>query len=237
MALLRRMFYLAKQEGKLQSIPYFPMLKENPPRKGFLTYEQFQQLLAALAEQLHDIISLLYATGCRLGEATKIRWSQVDLDAGLIRLGGEQTKTAQPRIVPLPDVLVNSLRQQSRQATPTARVFSVNDLRKAWIAACIKAGFGRLEELPGGGQRYDGLIVHDMRRSAIRKMVRAGVSDVVSMKISGHKTRAVFDRYNITSEEDVRHAIGRVQTAQQALLAENNAKTTQIALVPKRRRK
>jgi hypothetical protein len=131
-------------------------------------------------------------------------------------------------------MLVNSLRQQSRKATPTARVFSVNNLRRAWIAACIKAGFGRWEELPGNGQRYDGLIVHDLRRSAIRNMVRAGVSDVVAMKISGHKTRAVFDRYNITSAEDVRRAMRQVQTAERAAVVENNEKTTQIAAVPKR---
>ena len=82
----------------------------------------------------------------------------------------------------------------------------VGDFRKSWWAACVAAGVGQWEQISETEKRYVGLIIHDLRRSAIRNMVRAGIPERVAMSLSGHKTRSIFDRYNIVSEDDLARA-------------------------------
>jgi hypothetical protein len=89
---------------------------------------------------------------------------------------------------------------------------AVLDFRGAWWALCVKAGVG---EYVGKDERgkpiYEGLLFHDLRRSAVRNMVAAGIPDVVCMKISGHKSRSVFDRYNVVSMSDLAEATQKLE--------------------------
>jgi Phage integrase family. len=73
----------------------------------------------------------------------------------------------------------------------------VRDFDKSWAAACKKA-------------ECEGCLFHDLRRSAARNLIRSGVAQAVAMCITGHETDAMFRRYNITSEADLRDAMQRV---------------------------
>lgn len=106
--------------------------------------------------------------------------------------------------------------------------FDATNLRKDWQKACVAAGLGSLTEVEGKPDaRYTGLIIHDLRRSAIKNLMKVGVNEKVAMKISGHKTRSVFDRYHIVDTEDVVDAMRRLQDG------ENTVKTLRLV----RRRK
>jgi integrase len=143
----------------------------------------------------------------------------------------DQTKNDEARTIPLPDVLVQMLK---KTPTKAGGVFNDTNLRKAWQKACVAAGLGTLTEVEGkAAPRYTGLIIHDLRRSAIKNLMKAGVNEKVAMKISGHKTRDVFDRYHIVDTEDVVNAMRRVQSA---LVAQGLVSEFGVSLVPTRRR-
>ena len=89
-------------------------------------------------------------------------------------------------------------------------VFDTTNIRKEWTKACAAVGLGRIIEVEGRPYNppYEGLTLHDFRRSAIRNLVTlAGVREKVAMEITGHKTRSVFDRYHIVDTQDVSNAM------------------------------
>jgi hypothetical protein len=98
----------------------------------------------------------------------------------------------------------------------------IGDFRKAWAAARIAAGLYRVVGVNPDGteQKAPTRLFHDLRRSGVRNMVRAGVRERVAMEISGHRTRSIFDRYNITSEDDLREAMQRTSDYVSALPAD-----------------
>jgi integrase len=213
LACLRRMLRIAVDEAKIPTMPKINLLKEPPARKGFVELKEFNCLIKMLPTHLRGYITFLYYCGGRSGEAKQIEWSQVDLKRRLIRLEDQQTKNSEARMVPLPSVLVSML-SEVPQGSRTGIVFDVTNLRKEWINACASCGLGRKIEVEGKpyDPRYEGLTLHDFRRSSARNLLNAGVPETVIMKIGGWKTRSVFDRYAVSSTADLTAAMTTWET-------------------------
>jgi integrase len=211
---LRRMLYVAHEDNKIQFVPKIRLLKEPPARRGFVEQKKFDELIALLPTHLRPLVTLLYYCGVRVNEARQIEWTQVDLDKGLIGLEEEQTKTDEPRVIPLPSILIMRLREVKPK---TGKVFSDTNLRVEWEKACDACKLGKrtkMEPEKEGGfvwYKYKGLLLHDLRRSAVRNLRIAGNDETVIMKISGHATAEVFRRYNIVSTDDVTEAMRRLE--------------------------
>jgi integrase len=217
--LLAQAFNLALERRQLSMAPHIRHLPERGnARQGFFADHEFRGVVENLPSYLQDFARFGYLTGWRRGEIASLRWEDVDGD--LIRLRGENVKNGESRSITADGELAELLerRKKARQVkTKTAVLIAdlvfhhggepIVDFRKAWATACRMAG-------------VEGKLFHDFRRTAVRNMVRAGVPERVAMSISGHKTRSIFDRYNIVSERDLRDAMQRTQTYLIATAAE-----------------
>jgi integrase len=203
---LKRIFHLGARctPPKVGQIPYIAILKESNVRKGFFEHEQYVALKNVLPEDLKTLMTFAYYRGWRKGEILGLTWDKVDLKQGLARLDPGETKNDEGRTFYMNEELwreMRALHAKRRLGCPYAfhrNGEPVRDFRDAWDTACGKVGL-------------KGKLFHDLRRTAIRNMVRAGVPELVAMKISGHKTRSIFDRYNIVSEEDLKEAARKQQ--------------------------
>jgi integrase len=207
LALLRRAFNIQVEARKLSRdhVPVMPMLEKSKPRQGFLDPAEFDALVAKLPEHLRDAARFLYASGWRKNEAMTLEWRDVDFQNGVIRLRAEHSKNKQTRVLPLADEVLEIIkRARSTRSLGCPFVFQhdgakLPTFRKAWASACKASGLGRL-------------VIHDLRRSAVRNLVRAGVSESVAMGFTGHKTRSIFDRYDILDKRDLEAASAKLAT-------------------------
>jgi integrase len=209
--LLTQAYQLAIDRRRLSSVPSIRHLSEKGnERQGFFTDLEFRKVVEHLPVYLQDFARFGYLTGWRKGEIASLRWQDVEGD--VIRLRAENSKNGEARKITLNGELEELLerRKVARHIeTKTGALLAelvfhhdgnpIVDMRKAWAAACKMAG-------------VQGRLFHDLRRTAVRNMVRAGVPEKVAMSISGHKTRSIFDRYNIVSEADLREAMQKTQT-------------------------
>ena len=224
LAALKKAFHLAARctPPKVAQIPYIPMLKENNVRKGFIEYGEYIALQRALPNYIKPVVTVAYMTGWRKSEILNLQWNQVNLKEGIVRLEPGETKNDDGRTLYMEPELWGLMEELYRnRRMDCLYVFHSNgkriyDFRKSWDTACSDIG-------------RQGLLFHDLRRSGVRNMIRAGIPERVAMTISGHKTRSVFDRYNIVSQDDLKDAARKRQEfcTQQAAQLQNSYNRSQ----------
>jgi integrase len=215
-AQLKRMCSYAVECGLLQTNPVAKVKLLNKPnvRRTVIDEQTFAKLLAIADPELRPILVVAYDTGMRKGEILNLRWSQVDLRIGAVKLSAEDTKTNFARTVYLTGRALQTLKAIPRRLD-SEYVF-VNpetgtrweDARKLFIRARRKAGLQHVW-------------FHDLRRSFVTNARRRGVAESVVMRMSGHRTRNVFDRYNIVEDEDVRNAVKVIEAGAARDVAES----------------
>lgn len=208
--LLAQAYGLAIARRHLSSAPIVRHLSEaGNARQGFFSEAEFRLVLEHLPDHVRDFVLFGYLTGWRRGEIQSLRWE--DVDGEVIRLRPEHSKNRDGRTVPLVGELAELMerRQAARRVENEGAVIlsefvfhrdgkPIASFRKAWATAC------KFANVPGR-------LVHDLRRCAVRNMVRAGVPTDVARSISGHKTASIFSRYNIVAEDQKRDALERTQ--------------------------
>ena len=206
------------------------MLKENNTRKGFFEHGDYLALRDALPSYLKGFVTFAYKTGWRVSEIKNLTWNQVDLQHGIVRLEAGETKNEEGRTVYLDKELKEVFERQWDARKKSGKLIpyvflnkdgdnKIKQFNKAWKTAYKKAGIGKR-------------LFHDFRRTAIRNMVRAGIPERVAMMVSGHRTRSVFERYNIVSDADLREAARRQEAY---LKAQMVTKTVTIGKFQKER--
>ncbi len=209
LAQLRRGLRLAVNLGLLTVRPTFSLLREGRPRAGFLEMDQFDSACRQMAPDLRPLVTFLYWTGWRSGEALALQWRMVDRKAGVIRIEeskNDEARTIPYRALPVLDDLIESQRRYTDAVEKRGQIVPwvfhrggrrIKVFLGAWKGACKRAG-------------VPGRLVHDMRRSAARNMIRAGIAQKAAMLIGGWKTPSVFERYNIVDEKILAESLSKL---------------------------
>jgi len=226
----------AKAPLPFPEIPLFEKLSEKDNvRKGFFSEAELDALISHLPADLQDFARFAAACGMRKGELSKLTWRMVDADE--LRIPGEICKNDEDRVLPLTGEMLEII-ERRRAALPREKngavqmsefVFhrdglAVKELRKSWQTAAIAAGLGMMICPKCGvsgpekrctkckaARKYDGKLFHDLRRTSVRNMVRAGVNTQVAKEWSGHKSDSMFKRYSILTRNDLREAAKKTE--------------------------
>jgi integrase len=222
LALLRHLLKVANQEWELlREVPRVRLVKPDQGRLRWLTKEEATRLLEVLGRSRNadvlDLTILALGTGCRRSELLDLEWSRVDRARGVIRL--EFTKTGQRREVPFGRD-VDAVLARRQQTGP--RVF-----RSAkWES--YRAVFERAVEIA----RIDDFRFHDLRHTYASWLVQAGRPLAEVQALLGHQTTRMTNRYAHLAPENLRNAVGALDSVLTAVTGTSATPTPAQEPVP-----
>jgi integrase len=216
LACLKHMFNVARKglielkcgipsENPVSAVAF---LDEQNIRDRVLTGDEFQRMVSLSPDYLKPVLVCAHETGMRRGEILGLTWDRVDLKAAFIRLKESDTKTGEGRSIPIGRELAEVLRHLpvalDAQGQRVPYVFTRNgqrikSVREVFARVCQEAALTNF-------------VFHDLRHTATTNLRRGGVDALTAMKITGHKTMAVFRRYNTIDEDDLLAARRRMDT-------------------------
>lgn len=208
-SLARRIYYLGMDQGIVKSNPFARrgVFKEEP--KGqYIPEKEFWAIYKYLPDYIQPVILVAYLTGMRRGEIIELEWDRVDLIECFINLTPDDTKTEEPRRIYLNSIkiLKDVFIEAAKKRKPGQDlVFTKSDgnpiskwsVQKFFKKSCIKVSVGPYR-------------LHDLRHTFNTNMTKAGVDQVIIMKLTGHKTNSMFIRYSHIDREQGEGAMGKL---------------------------
>ena len=196
-ALVKYILSIAERRGLVTSnvAKRVPMQNPKNERDRVLSSDEWERLHAAAADHIKPVLLMAYHLGPRLGEILNLTWDRMDLHRGFIKLRSVDTKTKEPREIPLTPMVLVALRDLSKVRLACVHVFQFNGraikrIKRAFYMAVRTAGIANVR-------------FHDLRHCTATNLRRAGLDTVTAMKIVGHKSEKVHRRYNSVSDGDL----------------------------------
>ena len=206
-AVLKHMLSIGERRGLVTSnaAKRVPMPDPKNERDRILSSDEWDRLYTAAADHIQPVLLMAYHLGPRLSEILNLTWDRVDLHRGFIKLRSVDTKTKDPREIPLTPMVLAALRDLSKVRSLTCPyVFQfkgkpIKRIKRAFHSAARQAGIANVR-------------FHDLRHCAATNLRRAGVDTVTAMKIVGHKSEKMHRRYNSVSDGDLSTAARRLNS-------------------------
>jgi integrase len=232
LAALKRAMRLARKRGAIAYLPEFPTVKVSNVRTNLPSLADVERICSHLPAELARVTRFGALTGIRKTRILELEWRQVLWPEQVIRLDPGTTKNDEGREIPFGEypalraVLVEALEAtrevELEQGRRVPRVFHragkpIREMRRAWSVACHAAG-------------VPGTVFHDLRRTAVRLMMDAGLTRRQAMALTGHKTESMFERYNIAAREEARRSTAKMGQAVAAQLEQKDAQDGPIPL-------